>query len=116
MALFTRLHRDALSTKHKIPLGKRSARCRDLYLNTHNPQYRQTSMAPARFEPAVLPSERQQTLALDRAYLQCVNNGDDTEILYYRLIEQPKLLYTEVTLRYFALLSYSRKKTIPSLQ
>jgi len=26
-------------------------------------------MAPARFEPAVLPSERQQTLALDRAHL-----------------------------------------------
>ena len=50
----------------RAPLDEWSARCRDLYLATHNTQKRQTSMPPAGFEPAIPASERPQTLALDR--------------------------------------------------
>jgi len=46
-----------------------SARRRDLYVlvTTHNTHYRQTSMPPAGFVPAIARSERPQTNALDRA-------------------------------------------------
>jgi hypothetical protein len=44
-----------------------SARCRDLYLKTHNSHKRKISMHPARFEPVIPASERPRTDALDRA-------------------------------------------------
>jgi hypothetical protein len=44
-----------------------SIRCTNLYLTTHNTHKWQTSMPPARFEPAIPASERPQTHALDRA-------------------------------------------------
>jgi hypothetical protein len=48
------------------PLDEWSARRRDLYLtNTQHSQ--QTSMPPARFEPAIPAGERLQTHALDRS-------------------------------------------------
>jgi hypothetical protein len=49
------------------PLDEWSARCRDLYLTTHNTHNRQTSLQPKGFEPAIPASERQQTHALERA-------------------------------------------------
>ena len=44
-----------------------SVRRRCLYLTTHNTHKRQTSKAPAGFEPAFRASERPQTRAVDRA-------------------------------------------------
>jgi len=40
---------------------------RKLYLTTHNTHNRQTSMAPAGFEPAIPASERPQKHVLDPA-------------------------------------------------
>jgi len=59
------------SVKHttlgKTPPDERSARLRDLYLTTHKTHKRQSSNAPAGFEPAVPANERPQTHALNRA-------------------------------------------------
>jgi hypothetical protein len=60
-------HTQRHSTVGRTPLDDGSARRRNLYLTTHNTPKRQTPMPPAGFEPAVLPSERPQTLALDRS-------------------------------------------------
>jgi len=43
------------------------ARRRDLYLSTHNPNNRNTSMPPAGFKPEISASERPQMYLLDRA-------------------------------------------------
>ena len=51
----------------RTPLDEGSARRRDLYLKTHNTDKRQTSMAPAGFEPAIPAGDRPQTLAVDRS-------------------------------------------------
>ena len=48
-------------------LDEWSARRRALYLRTHNTHKKQTSMPPVGFEPAIAPSERPQTYAVDRA-------------------------------------------------
>jgi hypothetical protein len=55
------------TTFGRTPLDEWSARCRDLYLTTHNTHKSQTSMPPAEFEPAIPGGERPQTHALDRA-------------------------------------------------
>ena len=55
------------TTLGRTSLAEWSARRRDLYLTTHNTHNRQTSMCPARFEPATPASERPQTHALDHA-------------------------------------------------
>ena len=55
------------STVGRTPLDEWSARRRDLYLTTHSTHYRQTSMTPVGFEPAVLEGERPHTYTLDRA-------------------------------------------------
>jgi hypothetical protein len=54
-------------TLGRTPLEEGSACCRGLYLTTYNIHKRQTSMPPARFEPAIPPSEGPQIYALDRA-------------------------------------------------
>ena len=66
---FTRYldHTKRRITVGRTPLDKRSARCRDLYLTTHNTHNRQTSMTPVVFVPAISAGERPQTYALDRA-------------------------------------------------
>jgi hypothetical protein len=51
----------------RTPLDEWSARCRNIYLTTHNTHNRQTSMPLQGFEPTVLAGERFQTYALDRA-------------------------------------------------
>jgi len=51
----------------RAPVGEGSARCRDLYLTTHNSQKRHTFLLPAWFEPAIVAGERPQTHALDLA-------------------------------------------------
>ena len=55
------------TTVGRTPLDKRSTRCRDLYLTTHNTHNRETSMSPVGFEPTNTAGERPQTYALDRA-------------------------------------------------
>ena len=68
-------HTQQRITVGRTPLEEWSARRRDLYLTTHNTQYRQTSMSPVVFEPTISASERRQTYALDRAA-----TGTGTEI------------------------------------
>jgi len=53
-------------TLSRTALDEASARRRDLYLTTHNSHNRQTFMAPAEINPAILASERPQTHVLDR--------------------------------------------------
>jgi hypothetical protein len=55
------------TTLGSTPLDEWSARCRDLYITTHNTHKRQTSMSPVGFEPAIPASARPQTHALDHA-------------------------------------------------
>ena len=55
------------TTVGRTPLDEGSARRRDLYLTTHNTHNRQTSMPLVGFEPAIPPSVRSQTHALNRA-------------------------------------------------
>ena len=55
------------TTLGRTPLDEWPARRRDLYLTTYNTQKTETSMPPARFEPAIPASERPQTHALDGA-------------------------------------------------
>jgi hypothetical protein len=60
-------HTQRRTTVGRTPLDEWSARCRDLYLTTHNIHNRQTSMPPTAFEPTISAGERPQTYALDRA-------------------------------------------------
>jgi len=63
-------HNDTHTHTHTLgrtPLNEGSARCRDLYLSTHNTYKRQTSMPPEGFETAIPANERPQTQTLDRA-------------------------------------------------
>jgi hypothetical protein len=53
----------------RTPLDEGSARCRDLYLKTHN-----TSMPAAGFEPAIPASERPQSHALHRTVSEIGRN------------------------------------------
>ena len=55
------------NTLGRTPLHEWSAQRTNLYLTTHNTHNRQTDMPPARFEPAILASERPQTHVLCRA-------------------------------------------------
>jgi hypothetical protein len=55
------------TTVGRTPLDEWSAPCRDLYLTTHNNHYRETSMLPDGFEPAIPARKRPQTYALNRA-------------------------------------------------
>jgi len=55
------------TTVGRTPPDEWWARCRDLYLTTHNIHKRQTSMIAVRFEPIIPVSERPQTHALERA-------------------------------------------------
>ena len=68
------------ATFRRNSLDEWSAGRRDLYLTTHNTHSRQTSMQAVEFEPTILPSERSQTHALDRAAtetgLQCLHLAD----------------------------------------
>ena len=60
-------HTQRYITISRTPLDGWSARCRDLYLTTHNTHNRKTSMPPVGFEPTISAGERPQTHALDRA-------------------------------------------------
>jgi len=62
---FTITHRHA--TVGRTPLDESSARCRDLYLTTHNINKREISMPPAGFETAIPTSVRPQAHPSDRA-------------------------------------------------
>jgi bacillopeptidase F (M6 metalloprotease family) len=57
-------HTKRRATVGRTPVDEWSARCRDLYLATHN---RQTSIPPVGFEPTIAAGERSYTYALDRA-------------------------------------------------
>jgi len=57
----SRSHSPRNTTLGRSPLYEWSAWRRDLYLSTYNTRKKQTSMVPARFERAILASERAQT-------------------------------------------------------
>ena len=59
----------------RIPLDRRSARRRDLYLTTHSTHNRHTTMAPVGFEPTIPAGERPQIHALDGAATGTGNNS-----------------------------------------
>jgi hypothetical protein len=59
-------HTQQRTTVGRIPLDEWSACRRDLYLATHNPRNRQTSMPSVRFEPTISAGERPKTYALNR--------------------------------------------------
>jgi hypothetical protein len=59
-------HTQQRTTVGKTPLDEWSARCRDLYLTTHNTHNRQTSTPPVKFELTISAGERPQTYALER--------------------------------------------------
>ena len=59
----SRSHSD--TTHCTTPLDEWSARCRHLYLTTHDTHKRLTSMSPAEFEPTIPASAWLQTHALD---------------------------------------------------
>jgi hypothetical protein len=61
------------TTLGRITLDEWSARRRDLYLTKYNTNKRQTSMSPARFEPAFPTSERPQTHAFAARPLESVD-------------------------------------------
>jgi hypothetical protein len=71
----------------RVPLDEWSARRSDLCLTTHNTHKRQTSMPPARFEPAIPARKRTQTHALDGAAT------DVGGILVYVIISLDHLLF-----------------------
>ena len=51
-------HTQRRSTVGRTPVDERSARCRDLYLTTHDTNNRQISMPPVGFEPTISAGER----------------------------------------------------------
>ena len=60
-------HTQRRPTVGRTPLDEGSARCRDLYLTTHNTHNKQTSLPPVAFEPTISEGEQPQTYALQRA-------------------------------------------------
>jgi len=64
------------TTLSRTPLDKWLARCRDLYLPTHNTHTRQTSIPPVGFKPTIPASEllqtrlRERPLGLNQYHLQ----------------------------------------------
>jgi hypothetical protein len=75
-------HTQRRTTVGRTPLHEWSARCRDLYLRTHNTHNRQTSMPSVGFEPRISAGRRPQTYALDRA-------ATGTDMLYCRKLKYP---------------------------
>ena len=92
----SRSHTHRRTTVGRTPLDEWSARCRDLYLTTHNTHNRQTSMPPAGFELTISAGERPQTYALDRAVTETGTEGllsKNIEIKIHRPIILPVVLY-----------------------
>ena len=58
-------HTQGRTTVGRTPCDEWSARCRDLYLTTHNTHNRQKSMSSVGFEPTISAGKRPQTYSLD---------------------------------------------------
>jgi hypothetical protein len=86
---FTRFldHTQRRITVGRTPLDKWSARCRDLYLTTHNTQNRRTSMPPVGLEPTISADERPQTYALTARPLGPACS--DTKVVKFQLCPIP---------------------------
>ena len=80
----SRSHTQWHTTVGRTPLDKWSARCRDLYLTTHNTHNRQTSMSPVGFEPTISAGERPKTYTLGHA-AACIGAEKHLHQLYYTL-------------------------------
>jgi len=86
--------RSHLDTQHcTTPLDERSARCRQLYLTTHDTHKRLTSMSPAGFEPTIPASSWLQTHSFDRT---------TTRIGFSRLNEV-RISYSDTNLVHYSL-------------
>jgi hypothetical protein len=71
-------HTQRRSTVGRTPLDERLARCRDLYLTTHDTHNRQISMPPVGFEPMISAGERlgieeetSEVLRLEHSFIWC---------------------------------------------
>ena len=78
------------TTLGRTPLDEWPARCRDLYLTTHNTHNKYISMPLAGFEPTIPASERQQTHALDRT-----TTGIGNDEYFVRIISETSYLPTD---------------------
>jgi hypothetical protein len=113
----------------RAPLDEWSARCRDLYLTTHNTHNRQTSMTPVGFEPTISAGEWQQIYALDRAVtgtgtirhiiIQIINKEINLVILTKKnprkvnvIINKKEWAFTTVVINSNLLLTLARKYTV----
>ena len=70
LVILSDTHRHTHTYKHthtRYDLSGWPAMRRNLYLTTHNSHKTETTMPPARFEPAIPASERPQTHTLDHA-------------------------------------------------
>jgi len=63
-------HTQRRSTVGRTPLDERSARCRDLYLTTHDTHNRQIFMPPVGLEPTISAGERPQATHLLRSWVR----------------------------------------------
>ena len=63
-------HTQRRSTVGRTPVDERSARCRDLYLTTHDTNNRQISMPPVGFEPTISAGERPVAAHLLRSWVR----------------------------------------------
>jgi len=68
-------HTRRCSTVGRTPLGEWSARCRDLYLTTHDTHNRQISVPPVEFEPTISAGDRLR-----------VKMGDHVQLAICRLL------------------------------
>jgi len=92
--LIIQVSRSRSVTQNQTPLDDLSAPRRDLYLTTHKTHKWQTSMSPTGFEPAIPPSERPQTHALDRADTGTGCMSFNCLILWYMLVLTYKICET----------------------
>jgi len=67
-------------THGRTPLDEESARCKDLYLTTHNIHNRETFTSSAGFKTTIPANETSQTYALDRTAIMvlCPYKGGKT--------------------------------------
>jgi hypothetical protein len=108
------------TTFRGTPLDEWSARHRDLYLITHDPHRRHTSMSPAEFEPATPESERPQTHASHRAATGIAPPFPSTVIKifipFFIIFYQPEPHRPTTMLKSRCFLTYSLLYTIANAQ
>ena len=90
-------HTKQRTTAGRTPLDEWSARCRDLYLTTHNTHNRQISMPPVGLEPTILAGERPCGNLITATFaFTCVQCAVST----YELVVEEMVLCTVTVIMY----------------